>query len=82
MDNLMSWIPSVVFSTIVIGMFGAICGLIFFYPIPDGSRDIALILIGNLSAMAMMVVGRWFSSKDGLAAISTTTTVKNETEIK
>jgi len=60
--NLYNWIPSVIYSTIILGGFVAVTIILFMHSNPADYRDIALILLGNLSGMALTVIGKWLST--------------------
>lgn len=58
----------VIVSTLVLTSFAAVVVLALFKPLPAGSEALLNILLGNLSAMAMGVVGYWVGSSAGSAA--------------
>ena len=61
-----AWGPCLV-SVLVLAAFGAVVVLALFRPIPPGSEALLNILLGNLAAMAMGVVGYWVGSSAGSA---------------
>lgn len=62
----LAWGPVVV-SALVLAGFGLVVVLALFRPIPPGSEALLNILLGNLAAMAMGVVGYWVGSSAGSA---------------
>lgn len=62
----LAWGPVVV-SSLVLAGFGLVVVLALFRPIPPGSEALLNILLGNLAAMAMGVVGFWVGSSAGSA---------------
>lgn len=62
----LAWGPVVV-SGLVLAGFGIVVVLALFRPIPPGSEALLNILLGNLAAMAMGVVGYWVGSSAGSA---------------
>ena len=62
----LAWGPVLV-SALVLAAFGAVVVMALFRPIPAGSEALLNILLGNLAAMAMGVVGYWVGSSAGSA---------------
>lgn len=66
MGSAIAWGAPII-SCLVLGAFGAVLWLVLTAAIPEGQKDLANILLGNLSAMAAAVVAYWVGSSAGSA---------------
>ena len=64
--SVLAW-GSPVVSVIVLLAFGTLTGIITFHAVPEGSQQIANIMLGSLGTMAANVVGYWVGSSVGSA---------------
>lgn len=58
---------SVVVSVLVLIAFGATVWSALYNPVPEGSKELLLMLLGNLATMAAAVVAYWVGSSAGSA---------------
>lgn len=60
-------VSAVIVSTLVMAGFIGVCFLLFTRSMPEGSKDIGLIMLGALASMATTVVSYWLGSSAGSA---------------
>jgi protein-S-isoprenylcysteine O-methyltransferase Ste14 len=60
-------IGAVVVSTIVLLGFFGVSALLFWRALPEGSHEVALVVLGGLTQMAGTAVGYWLGSSMGSA---------------
>lgn len=51
----------------IVGVSATVVGLLIFYPVPDGNKDIVNIALGTLLGMAVTVVGYFYGSSKSSA---------------
>lgn len=57
--NLLNWVPTVVFSSIILIGFILISWTLLTTPIPIESKDIAMIIFGSYNTLVTIIVGVW-----------------------
>jgi hypothetical protein len=60
-------VGAIAVSTIVLLGFFGVAALLFWRAIPDGSHEVALVVLGGLTQMAGTAVGYWLGSSMGSA---------------
>ena len=59
MSGLFTWVPTVVYSTLILLGYLATGALLITHDVPAESREFILVIWGNLNALTMTIVGKW-----------------------